>query len=375
MKHIIIDTNVIHLDYKLTSTNITALVSTSDRLSHRIYIPDVVIDEIVKQYKEEIKLYADDYNRAVSKLQKRKVAEEIHKLDSDVMTKDYEDSLRNRINELGIVILSYPTTCHKEMVSRELSKRKPFLDGKKGYRDALIWETVKEYCKKFPVNEVIFLSENSNDFADKNKRSFHPDLIIDCENERIDLSRLSLATNVHEFVESKILAKSKNLDYILESLISVDCCGDVNFDKLIRDYITIDKLDSYINADLYGEDMVYAPGVYENPTIAGTDMLSLSYLTTKLISESTILVTCQVEVEADMDVFIYKGDLALIDEDMMPYIFDRDWNNHYCAASDTATFTLKINILCDKDLNEVQGIDHDVVRVNYKTGYEFVNQL
>lgn len=53
MKHIIIDTNVVHWDYFLKGTNITTLCSTELRLGHRVYMPKVVVDEIVRQYEED----------------------------------------------------------------------------------------------------------------------------------------------------------------------------------------------------------------------------------------------------------------------------------------------------------------------------------
>ena len=53
MNHIIIDTNVIHLDFKLNKARIVTLCNTSTILGHEIFIPEVVIDEIVKQYDEK----------------------------------------------------------------------------------------------------------------------------------------------------------------------------------------------------------------------------------------------------------------------------------------------------------------------------------
>ena len=66
MKHIIIDTNVVHLDYMLNKSRIMALCSTCDSLDHVVFMPDVVIDELVKQYREEIQGYTEQYNSAIA---------------------------------------------------------------------------------------------------------------------------------------------------------------------------------------------------------------------------------------------------------------------------------------------------------------------
>ena len=178
MKHIIIDTNVVHLDYQLTGVRITGLCSSCERLDHRVFIPEVVIDEMVKQYRDEVNECTEQINHALNKLKKRNVQIQLQSIDSSLITSGYERKLRDRINILGIHVIPYPKTTHKEMVARELNRRKPFKDSTKGYRDSLIWESIKEYCKQVPKgDDIVFLTENSDDFASKDKKTFHPDLI------------------------------------------------------------------------------------------------------------------------------------------------------------------------------------------------------
>ena len=45
MNNIIIDTNIIYLDFKLRNARIVSLCDTADILGHKDYIPEVVIDE------------------------------------------------------------------------------------------------------------------------------------------------------------------------------------------------------------------------------------------------------------------------------------------------------------------------------------------
>ena len=134
MKHIIIDTNVVHLDYQLTGVRITGLCSSCERLDHRVFIPEVVIDEMVKQYRDEVNECTEQINNALNKLKKRNVQIQLQSIDSALITSGYERKLRDRINILGIHVIPYPKTTHKEMVARELNRRKPFKDSTKGYR-------------------------------------------------------------------------------------------------------------------------------------------------------------------------------------------------------------------------------------------------
>lgn len=371
MKHIIIDTNVVHNDYMLTGFRITALCSSNENLGYSVYIPDVVVDEMVKQYKEEIDGYADQYNQALNQLKKRKTLADISDFNSNTVTEKYEETLRNRIAELGIIVIPYPKTAHKEMVHRELSKRKPFKDSTKGYRDALIWESIKEHCLESKDAEIVFLTENTDDFASKDKTTLHPDLISDCKALGYDVRNLTFIPCVHKYIEREIVSKSKELEELLEILRASDYLGDINVLKCVEDFITHDNMDSYINGDFYGESMVYVPGYYENPVIAGIDTHNINFDSIHEISKTELLVKCSLEIELDLDVFIYHGDLPLIADNMLPFIFDYDWNDHYVAASDSAIFKLQLNIICDNEMKNVISIDDEVIQVDYTTGYHF----
>lgn len=372
MKHIIIDTNVVHLDYTLSKPRITALCSTCASLDHIVFIPDVVVDELVKQYKEEVCAYAEQFNKVLNQMNRRGVSVPATPLDKQALTSKYETTLRAKIASLGIRIIGYPKTAHKDIVARELCKRKPFKDSSKGYRDSLIWESIKEHCKSINKSiEVIFLSENSDDFAGKDKLTFHQDLLEDIDAIGIDRNRIRLVTGVQSFIDNEILGKSKELQELLAELQSTKGIGDIDILEEVNNFVNDDLISNYITEDYFGDGMTYIPGYYENPELTALDVTSISFDSIREISGSHILIKCIVEIETEMDVYIYHGDLAMIDDQSQPYIFDYDWNEHYAAASDSATFRIGLNIICDKELTEVQSIDDEVLQVDYQTGYHF----
>lgn len=54
MTNYIIDTNFVHLDYFLKGTFITILSQSSEVLRHKVYMPMVVYDEMIKQHREDV---------------------------------------------------------------------------------------------------------------------------------------------------------------------------------------------------------------------------------------------------------------------------------------------------------------------------------
>lgn len=375
MNHIIIDTNVIHLDFKLNKARIVTLCNTSTILGHEIFIPEVVIDEIVKQYDEKAEEYINSFNKALKKLSDLSTSPITQTpIDAKGFISNYRNELNNRIKQLGIGIIPYPNTGHKIMVARELGKKKPFKDSTKGYRDALIWDSVMEHTQKYSSNcGIIFLTANSKDFADKDKKDLHTDLIADCISNGIPTTSIRLVTDIQNFIDNEIILRSTELKEKFNQLQQDGGLGDIDFIQLIQDYISKDMLDNLISSNDFDSYPGYAPGLYENPEITSIEKVSCSFNTIREISSDTILIQSEVSVQVDLDCFIFRADLPLIDDSKFPTIIDYEWNDHYVLASDSATFKFQFNILTDTNFKNVKSIEDNLQQVKYSTGYTFNN--
>lgn len=373
MNHIIIDTNVIHLDFKLNKARIVTLCNTSTILGHEIFIPEVVIDEIVKQYDEKAEEYINSFNKALKKLSDLSTSPITQTpIDAKGFISNYRNELNNRIKQLGIGIIPYPNTGHKIMVARELGKKKPFKDSTKGYRDALIWDSVMEHTQKYSSNcGIIFLTANSKDFADKDKKGLHTDLIADCISNGIPPTSIRLFTDIQNFIDNEIILRSTELKEKFNQLQQDGGLGDIDFIQLIQDYISKDMLDNLISSNDFDSYPGYAPGLYENPEISSIEKVSCSFNTIREISSDTILIQSEVSVQVDLDCFIFRADLPLIDDSKFPTIIDYEWNDHYVLASDSATFKFQLNILTDTNFKNVKSIEDNLQQVKYSTGYTF----
>lgn len=375
MNHIIIDTNVIHLDFKLNKARIVTLCNTSTILGHEIFIPEVVIDEIVKQYDEKAEEYINSFNKALKKLSELSTSPITQTpIDAKGFISNYRNELNNRIKQLGIGIIPYPNTGHKIMVARELGKKKPFKDSTKGYRDALIWDSVMEHTQKYSSNcGIIFLTANTKDFADKDKKDLHTDLIADCISNGIPTTSIRLVTDIQNFIDNEIILRSTELKENFNQLQQDGGLGDIDFIQLIQDYISKDMLDNLISSNDFDSYPGYAPGLYENPEISSIEKISCSFNTIREISSDTILIQSEVSVQVDLDCFIFRADLPLIDDSKFPTIIDYEWNDHYVLASDSATFKFQFNILTDTNFKNVKSIEDNLQQVKYSTGYTFNN--
>jgi hypothetical protein len=97
------------------------------------------------------------------------------RLDVNSCAADYEKRLRERLVQASVQILPLPATDHMAMLNRDLERRRPFREGK-GYRDALLWESVIALAADTGPR-VALVTENKKDFA--RDEQLHPDLAAD----------------------------------------------------------------------------------------------------------------------------------------------------------------------------------------------------
>lgn len=372
MKHYIIDTNFVHLDYFLRGTNISILTQSAKNLGHTVYMPMVVFDELTKQYRDEVaeqRFLYSKFLKGQNRINETRIT--YPDIDFDSLIGEYEKILTKRCADLGIKLISYPKITHREVVKRELDKRKPFKDSTKGYRDALIWESLLDFSKGVSQDQpIVLLSQNSDDFA-KGKNILHPDLVADCISLGMPNGRVSLITNFHELIQNDILPSSQKMEQQKQDLLNGSTVGNINVAELIDNIHTKDSIQGLLTHDIEDGVSYLAPTSYENVDIDYMYPYTLSIYDVRKISDKDVLISIQVEQLLDVSCFIYKGDLPLIDSDNMPYIFDYEWNDHYVAATDKVSISVQYDIMVDADFNKVNSYMQYITHIKYETGFEF----
>lgn len=374
MKYFVIDTNFIHADYFLRGTRITSLAGSAHKLGQTVLMPQVVCDEMCKQYYEEVDELASSFKGIQKNLNKLSPTKyQWADYDFNKLKTDYEQSLINRCNDLDIGIIKYPAVSHRDMVKRELSKRKPFKDSTKGYRDALIWETVLDLgknCRKHDT--VVLLSENTDDFADK-KVDLHPDLLEDCKAKGILDGTIKLVSDFKNFIHKEIIPTFDKLNESFDELQQYSSVGNIDIREIVKKSLDRDSVQHLFDYNPNMGPNQYAPGYYENIWVHYVALRNSSIVDVRKVTDSDVLISVKVEFDLYIDVMIFKGDLALIDDNSMPVIYDRNSNDHYVSATDSGMMTVQLNILTDADFTKLNNIDEQVLSASYDTGYRYVN--
>lgn len=163
---ITLDTNILVQDFWFESPHSKVFFNELGIIPATLYIPEIVIDETVNKYSEFLVEKIEEQkkvNLEVSKL----IMKEIKNTSIDISQakEDYKNFLINKLKEAKAHILPYPKIEHREVVKKILERRKPFKKGDAGYRDFLIWQTIKN-LETWGTEEIVFITNNTKDFGE-----------------------------------------------------------------------------------------------------------------------------------------------------------------------------------------------------------------
>jgi PIN domain len=159
---VVLDTTVFENGFNSRSAEVSLLKSFLARVNAELCIPKVVYDEALNRARKRIAA-ANSTIDALHRLTGGK--EGFQKVNADDALHNYDESLKALLQDLGGEILPYPIVGHEELVRRALVPEKPFVEGGRGYRDALTWYSLLELART-EIREVVFVSANSTDFCE-----------------------------------------------------------------------------------------------------------------------------------------------------------------------------------------------------------------
>lgn len=210
---IVIDTNIFCEDYFLRGANFRLLFDGLKSLPASLHIPEVVIDEVVNRYREDLAEAVakdNDHRSQVGRLLADSAAATPLSIDSENEVKKYRKHLETILKTHG-EIMPYPEITHKRVVERDLARRKPFKRDGSGYGDYLIWENVKSLLL-WGTERVVLITNNPKDFGEG------PHVDPELQKDLTNPDHLKLFRSLRGFNETFVLPRLKMLDGIKEAI-------------------------------------------------------------------------------------------------------------------------------------------------------------
>jgi len=204
---IVVDTNIICQDYNLNGNGFRLLLDSLETIPAKLYVPEIVVDEAVNLYREDLEQLLQSLEGSAAKINALTGRQSMHfeKPNPKNEANSYRRQLMSRIDSVNGVMIPYPEISHKQVVERDLARKKPFKRNGSGYRDLLIWECIKSLLV-LGSEEVVFISANTKDFG------LGPLVDIDLQIEILNPSRLQVFRNLKDFNEAYVFPNLRMLD-------------------------------------------------------------------------------------------------------------------------------------------------------------------
>lgn len=359
---IIFDTNIIHEDFFLSHANFVAMCITAAKCGIDILMPKIVVDEFINQYREKLEEVDTEVNKAV------RLIEQIDKIrmfqsifpasEKDKLIRQYPETLSKRMEELEIKVLPYPNVSHEIIVARDLHRRRPFQRNGKGYRDALIWESILSVLKPALIEssepQVIFINKNTSDFCDGNE--LHPHLKSDLKDKSVPVEDVKIFTNIADVVKQFIKPRQEQLENLKNHLSSSALIGNISIEKHLTDLMDR-QLDLFLNdyGSGYGGYDYHGPvlGILESPELKDLTDVRYEITDVRRLSDTRIIMDISVEANAYVEGFIYKPDRYLYDDAEIYSIIVEDWNNYYSLVEECIPVFAHAEFIIDQDMTNI----------------------
>lgn len=202
--YIFLDSNILYDNWQLRNVNFTVLFNFIVNEDAKLLLSELVVQETENNRRKKIESSLGILRRELKAIGRYNSVEPPYDLSKLEEPYDLKKLLSSKLHSSHIEYFGYDEIPQSVVVKRALTHLRPFREEEKGYRDTLIWLSFLKYLADHQIkDDVFFINANSNDFYDKKKGAFHPDLAKDIEDHTITC-QIHIYNSLAEFVTANI---------------------------------------------------------------------------------------------------------------------------------------------------------------------------
>jgi hypothetical protein len=319
-----LDANAIADDFLFSRNPARLLLREARQGRVKIVVPQVAFDEAVNLFRESVEERRREAQKSLRRLQGLGVlSHETATVDvaAEEAAKRYAADLRATLEAANATILPYPSVSHENVTRRALDRRRPFdPQGKDGYRDTLIWETLIEAAAQ--DESIVLVSGDNAAFSGKKGAELRPELVDELEDRGLARDSIRRIHSISEYTDTLPTVPEKQLEF--EHLASTP--GG------IRDYL-LESIEE--EAFDYSEDQTSVIGLALEvdqlfiESVHGLGEVKVE--AARELEDGVIALDLVVEAEATLEVHVWKAD-AFGDEADDLRITDYDFNESFATG-------------------------------------------
>jgi hypothetical protein len=370
---VIVDTTATFVDVMMKKTNWMQLLTLCHNSSVQLIIPDVVLRETARHWEAEAAKAIEIANGKIGGIKSSRDRLTDLGVDGSTLvdsspvtaTPDQVQFLaaqKEKLVSLGVQIKGVPAQVDVETIlQRDLARKKPFEPSGKGFRDALVWETIKNVALDSGTgDQIFFVTDNAKDYCDS-AGGLAVELLTELEGAVADLHRVGDLDELlaHEVFAPKVAGIAKTdeqLATFLAEAVAVDyddgppTVGDVVKKAVINALEALSGEDVDMDGQSWGTDFsgLSLPGELEGLSIdvIEADESTLTWQTYETYDDTTFLIQAEVWAQISLVGFAYKSDAIHLEAEQKVYVLDWDWNDHmaHVATSTNAKLTFQVQV-------------------------------
>ena len=353
---VVLDSSAIIKENYGLSLNADVLLSESRHLGYEVCIPSLVREEVRSHFQRTIQSHADRIKKSAARIASV-TGEDASSIFPRIDVDRYLD--RHSLLFLGSILgsggqfLPYPPTSLESLSERAIARRRPFDEKGSGLRDALIWDTVVEMASKRA--DLVVLITDDRDFREGD--NLHPHLLDDLKRKGIDTDRVLLLRELSDFIAEYVRPRLKEVE--LEDPLKHLAELGYNLNTVIPA-----QVERYYSGVEWSSEALDVPSEYETIYLGGIDdftVLEVKSPQRILETEDKLLLSMDVALDCQFDVFVFKPDWYVIEDTTDLEIWDPDWNRHYLLAAAQIVLNCEIELVVDTSGSEDAGITVRVV--------------
>jgi len=231
---VILDSTALIGDFHLSTAASKGLLEGARSGIIRLAVPELVLLEVTNKWRERVRQVAGAAD-AVGKDAQRlglKGVKIVGPIVADVVA-EYEQELRRKLAAANASILPMPDVPHEALVRKAIERKAPFAERGTGYRDALIWESIKEVLRTDRQESITFVSGNKTDFGNSTT-GIRDDLLEELSNDSISHERITIVDSLGAAAAATLEQANRLVTVFQERLSSDPTFKAWFFEQLVK---------------------------------------------------------------------------------------------------------------------------------------------
>lgn len=340
MIQIVFDANVIFANWHLNGPSMVLIEKLIASGECRLIVPEIVILEARNLYKEKI----SELIQEIKKFNGLVGAEySIEVPDIEQICKDYETKLDNRLTVLNADRPTFSDIPQTSIVSRALARKRPFHESDRGLKDALIWECILKVANS--DNTTFFVSKNWKDFCSKGSiEQLHSDLLEDLKAKRLPGNCVCICPDIKGLVDSHLLS---HLEKVVNDATKQLEQGQYKSFSIRQWFIdNREHIETLLNRDGDFGTVFHGYRELEDPSVSyieNPDEITIEEVFA--LEDDKVYIDAKAFADVIFDVFIFKPDYYIIEDEYPLEVQDSDWNEYYVWAQLTIHIPIKFSMI------------------------------